>query len=81
LEEIYYGEPEDESEASFLRKKNMRKEFLEREGKGSLCYKRSLRLKICELNVQLARELETMKILSGVMNADCATILAVWILL
>ncbi|KAL0593599.1 LOW QUALITY PROTEIN: hypothetical protein AAY473_037845 [Plecturocebus cupreus] len=41
------------------------KEFLEREDKDGLCCKRSPKLKIEELNVPLAGELETMKILSN----------------
>ncbi|XP_078220620.1 uncharacterized protein LOC128931159 isoform X2 [Callithrix jacchus] len=42
-----------------------RKEFLEREDKERLCCKRNPRLKTGDLNVQPARELETMKLLSG----------------
>ncbi|KAL0610340.1 hypothetical protein AAY473_020105 [Plecturocebus cupreus] len=41
-----------------------RKEFLEREDKDGLCCESSPKLKIEELNVPLARELETMTILS-----------------
>ncbi|KAL0616922.1 hypothetical protein AAY473_013770, partial [Plecturocebus cupreus] len=47
-----------------------RKEFLEREDKDSLGCKRSPRLKTGELHVQLAREPETVNILSGKLDAE-----------
>ena len=46
-----------------------RKELLEREDKEGLCCKRSPRLKTGERNVQLARELKTLKTLSGTLDA------------
>jgi len=46
-----------------------RKGFLEREDEDGLCCQRSPRLKTRELNVQLARELETTKIGSGKWDA------------
>ncbi|KAK2097991.1 hypothetical protein P7K49_023442 [Saguinus oedipus] len=61
-------EPE-EKRAQFLREENPlygRKEFLGREDKDGLRCKRSPRLKTGDLNVQLAKELETPKLLSGV---------------
>ncbi|KAK2097990.1 hypothetical protein P7K49_023441 [Saguinus oedipus] len=55
-------EPEEEKRAQFLREED---KFLGREDKDGLRCKRSPRLKTGDLNVQLAKELETTKLLSG----------------
>ncbi|XP_078201344.1 uncharacterized protein LOC100894517 isoform X3 [Callithrix jacchus] len=63
-----YSENQRRKTASFLREENPlcgRKEFLEREDKDGLHGKRRTRLKTGDLNVQLARGLETRRLLSG----------------